>query len=357
MRIRQAWGCLAQAFSKKFPQESVVLAMSRAIVQRTLPGPLLDPIGYGIFYEDEFEWNTNAKGAIKFFLDLMNWVCTGVEKVESPYDSLINEWLNGRHQYLLESTAIWIDPANIKELNDIILASVPPNTDFERRDAENALLHFLNGSKKTQQTLEMELLRSGQYSCLLALHNETNWTKIAGGKDVEAFTRESEDSVALKLVVEMRCPLKTAFDAIHAMHWHRMSPNTKLLETIERVDDEYSQWYTVSKRPFPFNDRDYVFCKWDHYDPKTSICLEYCTVRSDRPEVKGIVRGDFFSSGFILESLPRETVRLTYYLQEDNMERMPNWAETVRFKGVKATMQKFKEAVEVTVPPAKSVPS
>jgi len=87
----------------------------------------------------------------------------------------------------------------------------------------------------------------------------------------------------------------------------------------------------VSKRPFPYTNRDYVLARWDTISSDEGVCLEYSIGREDRPPVKPLVRAELLGSAFIIENgaTPAASI-FHYYFQERKAEQ--SWLSSLNLK-------------------------
>jgi hypothetical protein len=100
-----------------------------------------------------------------------------------------------------------------------------------------------------------------------------------------------------KCTCKIKSTVKEAFDAVLLPNWTRNSVVTES-SLIEQFDEFHSDWYFVTKMPFPFHSREWVTTRWVTYDPKESIMFCYSIDRSDFPVTKKRVRATLLGKSF-----------------------------------------------------------
>jgi len=158
----------------------------------------------------------------------------------------------------------------------------------------------------------------------------TDWKPKQTKEGIDVCTRGDLSAIKFMTKVECKvnCDLQKAFEV--AIQWHYSNESMYKTEVLEKssIGDNQNNvdMYFYTKFPFPFTARDFLVSIWSQITPKYATVLMGSVERTDKPPIKGKIRGKIMSV-LILEKDENDpsVTNMVIFGQSDYKVRMPNW--------------------------------
>jgi hypothetical protein len=196
---------------------------------------------------------------------------------------------------------------------------------------------------------EFHEMLNGEMDTLLKLtEDDVKWSLIHENNEGKQYAKrlDSKHSVdCLKIVATLKCPVDTLSDFvfIKLTEWCQESTTPVILE--KYTDDEILMKFSVSIG-YMIADRDFV-CASGRKKIGDKIVIASRSVVTDKyPEIKGVVRGEVYHSGFVLEKMDDETTHINYLTMADPKGWIPGWMTNLAGSEMMGRLTNIKKKTE-----------
>jgi len=249
----------------------------------------------------------------------------------AEHASIINEFINSRHQKVMELTRTLLDEPKLttRSGSKLVMNNIPLD---KKRTWKEIEFYLSCASPSIMKHHETDSKTSEEYEKFMELYQTTkDWKQVLNSKshDLTVYWKKSEvDSlVSFKGSVPIPVSMEEAYSMLEDMKIYlKFDKRVSVCDRIDQYSDSQSDWYLQTSTIFPFEARDFLFTRFRHFGESQSIYFGYAINREDKPIPNGFVRGRISGSGFVLDKGedPNKVI-LTYIVQFNPKGSMPNW--------------------------------
>ena len=144
---------------------------------------------------------------------------------------------------------------------------------------------------------------------------DNKWLSWMEDKEFKLVYRDEESGIrSIKSETVINTNSKTVFDFVKDLsNKHKYDSTFEKSLIHEKIDDNFSIVYLKHKGLLIVSPRDFVNLVYSNYTEDKSIYLITSTKDEMLPEYKGIVRGEIFYAGFLVDKITENQSKLTFF--------------------------------------------